>query len=140
MYSLVSRLLSVVHNVQSNHLLNPIRTATKKAGGSVRNGRDSVGKRLGVKKFGGEFVIPGNIIIRQRGKKYHNGENVGLGKDYTIYAKATGWVHFTFDNKRKRNFVHVLNKNPHFANMQKMAALARDPEQSLENAKSVAYC
>ena len=96
--------------------------------------------RLGVKKFGGEFVIPGNIIIRQRGKKYHNGENVGLGKDYTIYAKATGWVHFTFDNKRKRNFVHVLNKNPHFANMQKMAALARDPEQSLENAKSVAYC
>ena len=60
--------------------------AHKKAGGSTRNGRDSAGKRLGVKKFGGELVLPGNIIIRQRGTKYHPGKNVGLGKDYTIFS------------------------------------------------------
>tara|TARA_Y100001934_G_scaffold280481_1_gene387320 strand:+ start:796 stop:1065 length:270 start_codon:yes stop_codon:yes gene_type:complete len=68
--------------------------AHKKAGGSSRNGRDSEGKRLGVKKFGGELVIPGNIIIRQRGTTYHPGKNVGLGKDYTIFATETGTVRF----------------------------------------------
>ena len=68
--------------------------AHKKAGGSSRNGRDSAGKRLGVKKFGGEFVIPGNIIIRQRGTKVHPGNNVGLGKDHTIYALSAGRVSF----------------------------------------------
>ena len=66
--------------------------AHKKAGGSSRNGRDSAGKRLGVKKFGGEFVIPGNIIIRQRGTKWRPGTNVGLGKDHTIFAMVTGRV------------------------------------------------
>lgn len=68
--------------------------ATKKAGGSSKNGRDSKGKRLGVKKFGGQSVIPGNIIIRQRGTTFHPGKGVGLGKDYTIFAVTTGQVHF----------------------------------------------
>ncbi|RZO66809.1 MAG: 50S ribosomal protein L27 [Parvularculaceae bacterium] len=68
--------------------------AHKKAGGSSRNGRDSEGRRLGVKKYGGEHVIPGNIIIRQRGTKFHPGENVGLGKDHTIFAKVEGKVAF----------------------------------------------
>ncbi|RDD61090.1 50S ribosomal protein L27 [Ferruginivarius sediminum] len=68
--------------------------AHKKAGGSSRNGRDTIGKRLGVKKFGGERVIPGNILIRQRGTKWHPGDNVGMGKDYTIFAKTEGTVQF----------------------------------------------
>jgi len=68
--------------------------AHKKAGGSSRNGRDSAGRRLGVKKFGGEIVSSGNIIIRQRGTKFHPGENVGLGKDHTIFATSAGRVSF----------------------------------------------
>ncbi len=68
--------------------------AHKKSGGSSSNGRDSEGRRLGVKKFGGEAVIPGNIIIRQRGTKYHPGQNVGLGKDHTIFATSEGKVEF----------------------------------------------
>ena len=68
--------------------------AHKKAGGSSRNGRDSIGRRLGVKKFGGQIVIPGNIIIRQRGTKYHPGENVGIGRDHTLFATAGGRVKF----------------------------------------------
>ena len=68
--------------------------AHKKAGGSSRNGRDSEGRRLGVKKFGGEAVIPGNIIVRQRGTKWHPGDNVGMGKDHTIFAKSEGTVEF----------------------------------------------
>ena len=64
--------------------------AHKKAGGSSRNGRDSIGRRLGVKKFGGQIVVPGNIIIRQRGTKYHAGENVGIGRDHTLFATAGG--------------------------------------------------
>ena len=68
--------------------------AHKKSGGSSRNGRDTAGRRLGVKKFGGETVIPGNIIVRQRGTKYHPGENVGIGKDHTIFATAEGKVAF----------------------------------------------
>lgn len=68
--------------------------AHKKAGGSSRNGRDTAGRRLGVKKFGGEAVIPGNIIIRQRGTKWHPGENVGMGRDHTIFALVEGQVHF----------------------------------------------
>ena len=68
--------------------------AHKKSGGSSRNGRDTAGRRLGVKKFGGETVTPGNIIVRQRGTKYHPGENVGIGKDHTIFATAEGKVAF----------------------------------------------
>jgi large subunit ribosomal protein L27 len=76
--------------------------AHKKAGGSSRNGRDSESKRLGVKKFGGEAVIPGNIIIRQRGTRFKPGDNVGLGKDHTIFAKIAGNVTFrTTKNDRK---------------------------------------
>jgi len=69
--------------------------AHKKAGGTSRNGRDTAGRRLGVKKFGGEHVIPGNIIIRQRGTKWHPGDNVGIGKDYTIFAIIEGNVQFS---------------------------------------------
>ncbi len=69
--------------------------AHKKAGGSSRNGRDTAGRRLGVKKFGGEIVVPGNIIIRQRGTKWHPGENVGMGRDHTIFALVDGNVKFS---------------------------------------------
>ncbi|MDX1663683.1 MAG: 50S ribosomal protein L27 [Candidatus Promineifilaceae bacterium] len=79
--------------------------AHKKGAGSTRNGRDSVSKRLGVKAYGGEHVIPGNIIIRQRGTKVHPGDNVGLGKDYTIYALIEGKV--SFQTKRGKKYVSV---------------------------------
>ena len=69
--------------------------AHKKAGGSSRNGRDSAGRRLGVKKFGGESVIAGNIIVRQRGTKFHPGANVGMGKDHTLYSKTVSYTHLT---------------------------------------------
>mgnify|MGYP005641157209 FL=1 len=81
--------------------------AHKKAGGGTRNGRDSESKRLGVKRFGGEAVIAGNIIIRQRGTKYHAGPNVGVGKDYTLFAKADGRVKFTRRGPKMRQFVSV---------------------------------
>jgi large subunit ribosomal protein L27 len=68
--------------------------AHKKAGGSSRNGRDSAGRRLGVKRFGGEIVIPGNIIVRQRGTKFHPGQNVGMGRDHTLFALLEGRVAF----------------------------------------------
>ena len=80
--------------------------ATKKAGGSSRNGRDSAGRRLGVKKFGGENVISGNIIVRQRGTKFHPGNNVGIGKDHTIFATTNGKV--TFKKTKVRTFVSVV--------------------------------
>ena len=83
--------------------------AHKKAGGSTRNGRDSESKRLGVKIFGGQQVIAGNIILRQRGTKFHPGENVGLGKDYTIFAKADGVVKFETKGPKNRKFVSVTN-------------------------------
>jgi large subunit ribosomal protein L27 len=81
--------------------------ATKKAGGSSRNGRDSAGRRLGVKKFGGEQVIPGNIIIRQRGTKFHPGNNVGMGKDHTLFALTEGRVAFK-EKSGGRTFVNVV--------------------------------
>ena len=81
--------------------------AHKKAGGSSRNGRDSAGKRLGIKKFGGQAVIPGNIIVRQRGTKWHPGEGVGLGRDYTIFATREGRVEFKTKAKGKV-FVSVM--------------------------------
>ena len=81
--------------------------AHKKAGGSSRNGRDSAGRRLGVKKFGGENVIPGNIIVRQRGTKHKAGDNVYLGKDHTLHAKIDGVVKFT-KKKDNKSFVSVL--------------------------------
>ena len=81
--------------------------AHKKAGGSSRNGRDSAGRRLGVKKFGSEAVVAGNIIIRQRGTKYHPGSNVGMGKDHTIFATAEGKVQFK-KGLKGRTFISVL--------------------------------
>ncbi|HJM59934.1 MAG TPA: 50S ribosomal protein L27 [Alphaproteobacteria bacterium] len=80
--------------------------AHKKAGGSSRNGRDSAGRRLGVKKYGGEIVIPGNIIVRQRGTKFHPGENVGMGKDHTLFALTEGKVTFR-SGRLDRTFVSV---------------------------------
>jgi large subunit ribosomal protein L27 len=80
--------------------------AHKKAGGSTRNGRDSAGRRLGIKKFGGEVVIPGNIILRQRGTKWHPGENVGMGKDHTIFSLIEGRVKFEH-KEAGRTFVTV---------------------------------
>lgn len=79
--------------------------ASKKAGGSAKNGRDSLSKRLGVKKFGGEFVRAGNIIIRQRGTKYHAGDEVGRGGDDTLFALKDGIVHFT--SRRGRTIVNI---------------------------------
>lgn len=81
--------------------------AHKKAGGSTRNGRDSHSKRLGVKKFGGQFVRAGNIIIRQRGTKYYPGDHVGLGKDYTIFALVDGFVSFQVRGLKQRMHVDV---------------------------------
>ena len=82
--------------------------AHKKAGGSTRNGRDSKSKRLGVKKFGGEQVLAGHIILRQRGTKYHAGANVGLGHDHTLFAIAAGRVAFNRRGPNKRAFVDVV--------------------------------
>ncbi|MBS0185923.1 MAG: 50S ribosomal protein L27 [Proteobacteria bacterium] len=75
--------------------------ATKKAGGSSRNGRDSAGRRLGVKKFGGEFVLSGNIIVRQRGTKFHPGSHVGMGTDHTLFATIDGFVNFNYKGHRQ---------------------------------------
>lgn len=81
--------------------------AHKKAGGSSRNGRDSAGRRLGVKKFGGEDVVPGNIIVRQRGTKFHPGDNVGIGKDHTLFALVSGRVKFA-EKRGGKNFVSII--------------------------------
>jgi large subunit ribosomal protein L27 len=83
--------------------------AHKKAGGSTRNGRDSNSKRLGVKCFGGETVRAGNIIVRQRGTRFHAGTNVGIGKDHTLFAKADGKVEFVVRGVNNRKFVQVVS-------------------------------
>lgn len=84
--------------------------AHKKAGGSTRNGRDSQSKRLGVKRFGGENVLAGNILVRQRGTQYHPGENVGMGKDHTLFALSSGVVAFKEHGRgnKKRRFVKII--------------------------------
>jgi ribosomal protein L27 len=87
-----------------------VRWATKKAGGTTKNGRDSPGKRLGVKRFGGAAVVPGNIIIRQRGQKVRPGANVGMGRDHTLFALVAGKVHFQFDHSIKRQIVSVVSR------------------------------
>lgn len=81
--------------------------AHKKAGGSTNNGRDSQSKRLGVKLFGGQAAIAGNIIVRQRGTRFHPGENVGCGKDHTLFAKSDGIVRFAIKGPHNRKFVSV---------------------------------
>ncbi len=82
--------------------------AHKKAGGSTRNGRDSESKRLGVKAYGGQTVSAGSIIIRQRGTRFHNGTNVGCGKDHTLFAKEDGVVKFEIKGPKKRKYVSVV--------------------------------
>ncbi len=82
--------------------------AHKKAGGSTRNGRDSESKRLGVKRFGGQTVNAGTIIVRQRGTKFHPGPNTGMGKDHTIFAKADGEVKFVVKGPQKRKYVTIV--------------------------------
>lgn len=89
------------------------RTATKKAGGSSKNGRDSPGQRLGVKKFGGQTVLAGNILVRQRGLTFKAGDGVGVGRDYTLFALRPGWVKFSYDAHRKKQYVHVAEASPH---------------------------
>ncbi len=84
--------------------------AHKKAGGSTRNGRDSQSKRLGVKKFGGQVVRAGNIIVRQRGSRFHAGQNVGCGRDYTLFATADGRVQFQQKGKQRRKYVAVVTE------------------------------
>ncbi|WP_422667302.1 50S ribosomal protein L27 [Buchnera aphidicola] len=83
--------------------------AHKKAGGSTRNGRDSNAQRLGVKHFGGEYVLAGSIIVRQRGTQFHPGQNTGCGKDHTIFAMIDGKVQFQKKGLKKRKYVNILN-------------------------------
>ena len=82
--------------------------AHKKAGGSSRNGRDSESKRLGVKRYGGQFVLAGNIIVRQRGTEFHPGENVGLGKDHTLFALIDGRVEFALKGPKRQRTVNIV--------------------------------
>jgi len=82
--------------------------AHKKAGGSTRNGRDSNPNYLGVKRYGSELVLAGNIIVRQRGTPFHAGENVGIGRDHTLFAKADGRVEFVLRGKPKRRYVNII--------------------------------
>ncbi|CUR53233.1 50S ribosomal protein L27 [Buchnera aphidicola] len=82
--------------------------AHKKAGGSTRNGRDSKSKRLGIKKYGGEFIKAGNIIVRQRGTKFHPGKNVKCGKDHTLFATMTGTIKFQKKGLLKKKYIHII--------------------------------
>lgn len=82
--------------------------AHKKAGGSTKNGRDSESKRLGVKRYGGESVLAGNILVRQRGTRFHAGDNVGVGRDHTLFAKADGKVSFAVKGPNNRKFVSIV--------------------------------
>ncbi|QPG05332.1 50S ribosomal protein L27 [Salinimonas marina] len=82
--------------------------AHKKAGGSTKNGRDSISKRLGVKRFGGESVLAGNIIVRQRGTRFHAGDNMGIGKDHTLFALKDGKVQFDVKGPNNRKFVSIV--------------------------------
>lgn len=81
--------------------------ATKRSGGSTRNGRDSKGRRLGVKKYGNQFIKKGNILVRQRGTKYYPGKHVNIGKDHTLYALVDGYLHFTYDKIKKKQILTI---------------------------------
>ena len=94
---------------REHYLLTQIRNATKKAGGSTNNGRDSAGRRLGVKAYGNANVRAGSIIVRQRGRKWYPGENVGMGKDHTLFAKVDGVVKFTPHPWKKKKVVNILS-------------------------------
>lgn len=116
MSSILGSLLRANSNLQKcqtpKNILTQIRTATKKAGGSTNNGRDSAGRRLGVKAHHDTKVNAGSIIIRQRGKKWYPGENVGMGKDHTLFAKVEGVVAFSNHSfKRNKKVVNVMSAN-----------------------------
>jgi large subunit ribosomal protein L27 len=83
--------------------------AHKKAGGSTKNGRDSISKRLGVKRFGGQDVLAGNIIVRQRGTKFHPGDNMGIGRDHTLFALTDGTVQFVVKGPKNRKFISIIS-------------------------------
>ena len=93
---------------QPSHILTQIRTATKKAGGSTSNGRDSAGRRLGIKAHANVKVNAGSIIVRQRGRKWYPGENVGMGKDHTLFAKVDGVVTFSAHEWKKKKVVNIV--------------------------------
>jgi len=101
--------------------------AHKKAGGSTRNGRDSESKRLGVKRFGGEHVLAGNILVRQRGTRVRAGENVGVGTDHTLFARIDGWVQFRPIGAERRLHVSVLRQGPEAKAGEQPAASASGP-------------
>ncbi|KAH7926626.1 hypothetical protein BV22DRAFT_969285, partial [Leucogyrophana mollusca] len=107
-FSFISRCCEVARSPFS--VLGSVRTATKRAGGTVRNHGGSPGKRLGLKKFSDQYVIPGNIIIRQRGSQFHPGQNVKMGRDHTIYATTPGFVRFYKQKwlRGERKFVGVV--------------------------------
>ncbi|KAJ2451531.1 54S ribosomal protein L2 mitochondrial [Coemansia sp. RSA 2424] len=108
----------------SPFLYQQLRFATKKAGGSSRNGRDSIGRRLGMKKQQDEYVIPGNIIVRQRGTKFHPGENVGMGKDHTLFALQPGYVKVYTDSRVREGRRHIA-----VAQHKEDNAFPRDPHE-----------
>ncbi len=109
-FPLLTRRLAVSSNPSIPSFANTITRgmATKKQGGSTNNGRDSIGRRLGIKATHGQKVTAGSIIVRQRGQKYRAGDNAGMGKDHTIFAKFDGTVHMTrLDTKKKRSVVNI---------------------------------
>lgn len=95
-----------------SYIQQSLRFATKKTGGSTKNGRDSIGRRLGVKKFGGQYVIAGNICVRQRGTVYRPGNGMGMGRDHTLYALKPGYVKFIWNTYFERYEVHIIDENP----------------------------
>ena len=107
---LLSRSTTLFLHPLPRHCLQTTRTATKKAGGSSNNGRDSAGRRLGIKVWPNQSAQPGSILVRQRGQKFRAGDNVGMGKDHTLFAKVAGIVKMTkLPTNRKRNVVHVVS-------------------------------
>lgn len=98
------------HGESEQHIFQ-VRYASKKQGGSTQNNKDSNPKYLGLKLFGGQHCIPGNIIVRQRGKRFHPGTNVGIGKDHTLFSLVEGKVSFSKDKKRNRTFVNVISSS-----------------------------
>ncbi|KAF8586564.1 hypothetical protein K439DRAFT_1631624 [Ramaria rubella] len=127
--------------VSQFHALGQVRTATKRAGGTVRNHGSSPGKRLGVKKFSDEYVIPGNIIVRQRGTQFHPGQHVKIGRDHTIYAIAPGFVRYyslPWRGGKPRRFVGVvLNRGETLPRDE--AALGRSRHFGLVNLAAMDY-
>jgi large subunit ribosomal protein L27 len=118
--SIVGCSSNIVGDIQPDSRLGGIRTATKKAGGTSKNTSGTPGKRLGLKKFGGQLVKPGNIIIKQRGRKFWEGENVGIGRDHTLYALKHGIVTFSkvlrINGGTRKTVVHVVEKNKTLTN------------------------